>query len=69
MADSGPGIDEAHREELFRPFFTTKGEGRGTGLGLFIARRLIEELGGSVALADTPDTRIVVSVPLAVDCG
>lgn len=67
VADSGPGIDEAHREELFRPFFTTKGEGRGTGLGLFIARRLIEELGGSVALADTPNTRIVVSVPLVVD--
>ena len=32
IADSGPGIDPAARDELFTPFFTTKREGRGLGL-------------------------------------
>jgi signal transduction histidine kinase len=54
VQDSGPGISEEVRAHLFEPYFTTKSE--GTGLGLAIAARVIEELGGTIALrAARPD--------------
>jgi signal transduction histidine kinase len=44
VSDSGCGIAPEHLPNIFRPFFTTKG--RGTGLGLSLARRIVEEHGG-----------------------
>ncbi len=44
VADTGPGIPPALREQVFQPFFSSKEE--GTGLGLAIARRIVEEHGG-----------------------
>jgi signal transduction histidine kinase len=46
IADNGPGIAPEHRENIFKPFFTTKT--RGTGLGLWLTRRIVEEHGGSI---------------------
>jgi signal transduction histidine kinase len=43
IADDGPGIPEQHRAHVLEPFFTTKDAGRGTGLGLDTARRIVEE--------------------------
>lgn len=51
VQDSGPGVSAAFRGDLFQAFATTKGEGKGTGLGLFICRRIAEQAGGSLALA------------------
>jgi signal transduction histidine kinase len=48
VADSGPGIEVDEPERIFDPFFTTKAPGEGTGLGLANARRLAQELGGSL---------------------
>jgi signal transduction histidine kinase len=48
VSDDGAGIDPTHRARLFRPYFTTKRY--GTGLGLFVIRRIVEEHGGSVAV-------------------
>lgn len=48
VRDNGPGVPEEHRGKLFAPFFTTKGPGGGTGLGLPVSQRIAEELGGSL---------------------
>ena len=48
VEDNGPGVSEAQFKRLFSPFHTTKKEGMGTGLGLWICRRLVEEAGGSI---------------------
>jgi signal transduction histidine kinase len=52
VSDSGPGIDPAVRERIFRPFWSR--DGRGTGLGLAIARELALALGGEISLESTP---------------
>ena len=41
IRDTGAGIPEEHREHIFEPFYTTKEAGRGTGLGLDIAHRIV----------------------------
>jgi len=48
VADDGIGIDAAVQARLFRPYFTTKKQ--GTGLGLFVTRRIVEAHGGSVGV-------------------
>jgi two-component system OmpR family sensor kinase len=52
VSDSGPGIDSASRERIFRPFWSR--DGRGTGLGLAISRELALALGGQLDLESTP---------------
>jgi PAS domain S-box-containing protein len=47
MLDTGSGIEQQHRKNLFQPFFTTK-EDVGTGLGLWITRSIIEKHGGTI---------------------
>ena len=49
VADTGCGIRNEDRERLFEPFFTTKNE-TGVGLGLWVARQLMEKRGGSVRI-------------------
>ncbi|RMG35699.1 MAG: GHKL domain-containing protein, partial [Methanobacteriota archaeon] len=51
VSDNGPGIPEELREKVFSPFFTTKPDGKGTGLGLFIVRKLIQEHKGKIYLS------------------
>lgn len=48
VEDTGTGMDEVMKARLFQPFFTTKGEGRGTGLGLASVKATVDQLGGRV---------------------
>ncbi len=48
--DTGPGVPPADRERLFQPFFTTKAAGRGSGLGLSVSYRILEEHQGVLRL-------------------
>ena len=68
VADDGPGIAEADKGRVFEPFFTTKGPGEGTGLGLVIAKRIVEAEGGRIGFESAPGrTVFAVSLPLAAD--
>ncbi|PBJ81501.1 hybrid sensor histidine kinase/response regulator [Lysobacteraceae bacterium NML93-0399] len=54
ITDTGTGMDERTRERAIEPFFSTKGIGRGTGLGLSMAHGLASQLGGRLAIDSTP---------------
>jgi PAS domain S-box-containing protein len=66
MADTGPGMPPDVKAKVFEPFFTTRS--RGTGLGLPIAKRVVEAHGGRIGI-ETPDgggTIVSMSLPAAV---
>lgn len=68
VVDSGPGIDPAVVDRLGQPFVTTKPAGKGTGLGLFVTRKLVEEWGGEIELGAAspgPGARVSVRIPAA----
>lgn len=71
IADDGPGIPKALREEIFRPFYSSKRG--GTGLGLSLALRAFEEHGGTLAVAGSPGrgrgAELVVTLPRAREAG
>jgi signal transduction histidine kinase len=65
IADTGPGMPEVIATRAFEPFFTTKPVGKGAGLGLDIARRIVEERhGGTIVIDSRPgDTILRVRLP------
>jgi len=67
VADNGCGMDADTRRRAFEETFTTKPAGRGSGLGLFICRSLIERNGGRIMLDSEPGrgTRVRFTIPLA----
>jgi signal transduction histidine kinase len=66
VADTGPGIPETIRNNIFEPFVTTKPEGRGTGLGLSTVLMVVERHRGRIDFASAPGgTTFRVSLPAA----
>jgi signal transduction histidine kinase len=65
IADTGDGIPPEALSRIWEPFFTTKPEGKGTGLGLGICRHIVEEHGGTIELTSQPGkgTRATVRLP------
>ncbi len=64
ISDTGPGIPLEHLEHIFDPFYTTKEIGHGTGLGLAVSSRIVEEHGGQIEVANTPTGGAVFTVSL-----
>ena len=54
VTDNGPGVPANMRQQIFEPFYSSKGHA-GTGLGLAVARKIVEELGGTIELRDPRD--------------
>jgi two-component system, NtrC family, C4-dicarboxylate transport sensor histidine kinase DctB len=54
IADNGSGLAEAVENSAFDPFVTTKADGKGTGLGLYISRQIMMEMGGSIMIGAAP---------------
>lgn len=67
VADTGTGMDEAVRNRVFEPFFSTKGPERGAGLGLSTVWGLMQSLGGQIELDSAPGkgTRFTLRMPIA----
>jgi len=66
VADTGPGIPLEIQARVFEPFFTTKPEGEGTGLGLALARGIIEGHGGAISVESRPGegARFLIDLPV-----
>jgi two-component system nitrogen regulation sensor histidine kinase NtrY len=62
IADNGPGFPQQNREKLIEPYVTTRA--KGTGLGLAIVRRIVEDHGGELMLADNPGGGALVRIIL-----
>lgn len=52
--DTGPGITREVRKDMFKPFFTTKQVGKGTGLGLYICHEIIQKHNGCIGIKSRP---------------
>ena len=73
VEDAGPGIASTDMDQIFEPFFRgSRPEGEGTGLGLSIVKRIVDSLGGRIALeniagADRSGLRVSVRLPITGD--
>jgi signal transduction histidine kinase len=67
VADNGPGLAKSIAETLFEPFSTTKD--KGSGLGLPICKKIVEEHGGSIEVQSAPDQGASFHLSLPVDQG
>lgn len=65
ITDNGPGISEEIQANLFKPFHTTDTTGKGTGLGLWITKMMVEKMNGSIEMKSTPEAgaAFVVRLP------
>ena len=69
IRDRGAGIPDEVLARMGEPFFTTKAPGRGMGLGLFLARAVVEGVGGSMQIDSAPGGGTEVRVVLPTDVG
>jgi len=70
ITDNGIGMDRETRENLFTLFYSSKGN-KGTGLGLFIAEKIIEQHGGKIAVESRPGrgSKFKITIPRSVKSG
>lgn len=70
IVDNGSGLADAVENSAFDPFVTTKADGKGTGLGLYISRQIMMEMGGSIMIGPAPGSeagaRLALDIPSSV---
>ena len=66
VRDNGAGMDDATRRAAFDPFFSGRPEGQGLGLGLYLVRGHLRQLGGDVSLESRPEggSTVEITFPL-----
>lgn len=69
VEDTGSGITPAQMPKIFEPYFTTRQSKSGTGLGLYITKKVVEDHHGSIKVDSTPDvgTTFTIRLPLSND--
>ena len=53
--DNGGGISDENLDRVLEPYFITKGQGKGVGMGLFMSKCIIENMGGTLKISNTID--------------
>ena len=64
ISDSGPGIPDDAKQKIFEPFYTTKEDQEGSGLGLSISQGIIEKHQGSIEVGDNEPTGSIFTIRL-----
>ena len=66
VADDGPGIPEEIRDHIFEPFYTTKKDGKGSGLGLAVVYGIVQHHKGEIEIESDPGqgTRFILNIPM-----
>ena len=66
ISDTGYGISEVDKERIFDPYYTTKAQGMGTGLGLSVAQSIVKKHGGSIHCSSKPGvgTDFIIYLPV-----
>jgi two-component system sensor histidine kinase RegB len=67
VIDRGTGMTDEVLRRAGEPFFTTKAPGAGMGLGLFVARASIEEVGGTLSLDSSVGAGTIATIVLPID--
>ena len=67
IGDTGCGMNAELTQKVFEPFYTTKSEDGGSGIGLFLCRNIVKDHGGTLTVASRPDegSTFVVALPAA----
>lgn len=66
VIDGGDGIPDEVRDKIFQPFFTTKEVGKGTGIGLSLSKKIVENHFGTLEIIENKNTTFLVSIPTGV---
>lgn len=66
VADNGPGIPPEAADRIFDRYFTTKKPGEGTGLGLFVTKKLVENMGGEIKVTSRSGGGTTFTIALPV---
>ena len=63
--DTGTGMSDEAQKNIFNPFFTTKPSGKGTGLGMYISKEIIEEINGTIQVnsIENKGTELIILIP------
>ncbi|MCS6905907.1 MAG: AAA family ATPase [Bacteroidia bacterium] len=68
FTDSGIGISQEHISKIFTPFFTTKPMGEGSGLGLYVVKKIVDKHKGHITVSSQPGkTTFTVALPLTLE--
>jgi PAS domain S-box-containing protein len=68
LVDSGHGLPDSVAQKIFTPFFTTKRIGKGTGIGLVISKRILEDHNGSLEVDGSAlNTTFIIKIPLILN--
>jgi two-component system, cell cycle sensor histidine kinase and response regulator CckA len=67
VSDTGTGIPEENVDKIFTPLFTTKEKDRGTGLGLFVVKQIVEEIHGTIHVKSRPGAGTTFEIEFPAD--